>query len=120
MEDLTLETVAKGSAPERFQMALKDLIENALDPNTEPEAKRSITMKFTFQPNDTREMAMQSLQVTTRLAPRRAVQDVMYFGANRRTGEIVATCNDPAQLELGEDPNKSDVVPISNSDRRVN
>lgn len=119
MKDLTLKTVARGSAEEGFNFALKELVENALDPNTEPEAKRTIIMKFEFTPNDTRELAVTQLTTTTKLAPRKPVQDVMYFGKNRRTNELVATCRDPSQLEIGEDPDKSDVVPISNSDRRA-
>lgn len=112
MEDLTLNTVAKGAAPERFQDELARLVENVLDPNTDPEAVRSITLTLKVKPHESREQATVALEVKSKLAPPKAVPDVMYLGKARDTGELVATRYDPAQLKLGEDPAERTVLPI--------
>ena len=42
--DLSLETIASGTVPEKFQRALEKVLENILDPNTDAKAKRQITV----------------------------------------------------------------------------
>jgi hypothetical protein len=119
MQDLTLATIAKGAAPERFQDELARVVANILDVNTDPEAIRAITMTVKIKPSESREMATVALEVKSKLAPPKAVPDTMYFGRSKKDGELVATRWDPAQLELGEDAEERDVLPINHSKREA-
>lgn len=113
MQNLTLDTVAKGAAPERFQDELEKIVANILDPNTDPEAVRAITLTVKVKPSESREMATVLLEVKSKLAPPKGVPDTMYFGRSKKDGELVATRYDPSQLELGEDPEERDVLPMN-------
>lgn len=118
MQDVTLDTIAGGALPELFDHALKECVVNMLDPNTDPKAARGITITIEMKPGDSREQAIMKAQVKTKLAAPKPTPDVMYFGQSKRTGEIVATRYDPQQLELGEDPDDRDVVPLPHDQNR--
>ena len=54
LEPARLHTMAMGRADEVFTRELQRVIENVLDQNTDPEAKRTITVEFTFKSDHTR------------------------------------------------------------------
>lgn len=119
-QDLTLDTIAGGAIPERFQVELVEVIKNILDPNTSAKAKRTITVKVVFTPTEQRDAAGVTAEVTKKLAPASAVGDLAYMG--RRGDQVVATRFDPGQRSLpldGKSPDDESVVPISNSERRA-
>jgi hypothetical protein len=49
-EQLTIVNIANGAAVELFDRELTELLRNINDANTDPEAKRSITLEFVFSP----------------------------------------------------------------------
>ena len=61
-ETLTLENLGNGAAVELFDEALEKVLKNIMDPNTDPKAERSITMKVTFKPDENRDMAPVTLR----------------------------------------------------------
>lgn len=83
-------TLAKGALDEKLNIALKDVIENLLDPNTDHKNKRKITIDMKFQTDDTRELA--SIEVSTKvsLAPSMPVATKMLIGRDFVSGQIVA------------------------------
>lgn len=68
-EEITLTNLAGGAAEERFNEALRDVLINIVDPNTEATAERTVTLTVKLKPDDSREMAATSVDVKTKLAP---------------------------------------------------
>lgn len=96
--EVSLETIAGGAAPERWDHELRKVLKNVMDPNTDPGAKRSITLTVEFQPSTSRTSMQATLQVKSKLAPTRAVQVPLHLG--ERGGQLVAIGYDPNQPSL--------------------
>jgi len=114
LQEVTLETVAQGAAPERFQHEWNRLLENIQDPNTGPEVVREVTIKVKVKPSGDRDSAQVALEVKSKLAPPAPVGDLIYMG--KKDGRLVAIGRDPGQRGLFDKGDDADgVVPI---DRR--
>ncbi len=98
---LTLDSVGNGIASEKFQRELAAVLENILDPNTEPDAKREINLKFSFKANEDRDELRISVEASSKLAGSKA------FGATAFVGRVdnqpVAVIYNPKQLNLPSD-----------------
>ena len=107
-EKLSLATLAGGGAIERFDDALVQVVENICDVNTDPKAKRKITLTVTFAPNEERDYGDVSIDCKPTLAPPRPVPTIAFFG--KRGGEYIAVESNPKQGKLfepdPEDPSK--------------
>lgn len=53
--EMDLATLAGGGVMEQFKEALEEIGRNIIDPNTDAEAKRSVTITVTFKPDRKRE-----------------------------------------------------------------
>lgn len=95
---VTLMTLADGAALELFQKALKTVLENIDDPNTDAEAKRAIRLEFNFSPDDERRVGSVEVKCSTKLAGIRGAHTLIYMG--RHQGELVAVEHNPKQVEL--------------------
>jgi hypothetical protein len=104
MNVVTLETIARGAAPELFQEELSKVIKNILDPNTEAEAKRQITLTFTFYPSEDRESCATDVGVSRKDAPVHRASTTLFLGIHMN--EPVAIEQDPKQMGLFEQPPK--------------
>lgn len=112
LKEITLETVAGGAAPERFQKEWNRLLANAQDPNTDPETVRSVTVTVKVKPRPDRDSAALVLEVTSKLAPSAPVADLIYMG--RDGDRFVAVGRDPRQKELfTRDDEEGSVLPIN-------
>ena len=58
LKQLNLNNIKGGAAVEMFEQELARVLENINNPNTEPDATREITMKFTFKPAKDRSSAI--------------------------------------------------------------
>lgn len=85
---INLETLAGGAFAEKLNEALAQVAENIQNPNTDPTAKRGISVSIKFTPNKTRQMASTTISVQTKLAPTEAIDTQLVMGMNMRTGEI--------------------------------
>jgi len=79
-ERISLLTICQGSAPERFDHELQQVLENIMDPNREATAAREIILKVTIKPDEDRELLRTSLIVTKKLAPLAPVKSTALFG----------------------------------------
>lgn len=95
---VTLETLAKGAAVERFEAALREVLENIADPNTKAEAVRTITVTCAIRPDKHRRTAAVSVNAVPKLAPNEPVATSIYLA--RRAGVPLATEFDPEQGSL--------------------
>lgn len=88
-EKMTLATICDGAVQERIERALEKISENILDPNTEPDKKRSLTVTLTMKPNkDDREDIMVEATVNMKLAADAGIKTQFYLNKNLESGAI--------------------------------
>ena len=100
-ETVSLPTIANGAATERFEDEMETVLDNILDPNTEAEVKRSITIKITLKPNADRDQAAVLIESSSKLAPFKAVGSGLFMG--RRHGKACAVEHNPKQMQMAWD-----------------
>lgn len=87
---IDLEDYANGALSERVNGAFYEVAKNILDPNTNAEKKRSITVTITFAPAKNRQTANIDISCKTSLAPPENVQTTMVMGKDLKTGAVDA------------------------------
>jgi hypothetical protein len=97
-EYVTLENLGHGAAAEMFQAELARVVENVSDPNTKPEAVRSVTLKLKIKPNKDRTFCAVEISCDGKLASLQPFETQMYVGMDK--GKGVATEYNPAQGNL--------------------
>ena len=88
MIEISLDKLAGGELGEQFQEAAKKVIANMLDPNTPYKNKRGITIKLTFEQNESRNDVVVGLAVETKLAPQAPIRTNFSLGKDLRTGDL--------------------------------
>ena len=74
--------LAAGAVPERVQEAFKKVMDNILDPNTKATTKRSITVTYTFAPDEDRTDIRIGIEVKEKTAPLKSVSTGLYMIAD--------------------------------------
>ncbi|MDD5006340.1 MAG: replication terminator protein [Candidatus Omnitrophica bacterium] len=110
-EIVSLETLKEGAVSERFNIALQEVLDNILDPNTEPVKARSINLKFSFKPNQDRDFCAVSISSDVKLAPISSLGTEFFIG--KQDGKLVACERSLRQTNLLADtPLPDNVKPI--------
>ena len=88
-EKLTMATICDGAVQEKVDRALRAVADNIMDPNTDANKKRSITMKITLQPKeDDREDVAVSVEVTKSLAPETGIRTQLFITKDIESGAM--------------------------------
>lgn len=87
---INLETFANGALAERMNQALKEVLENIADKNTDSKPKRKLTVDMTFATDEERELTEVTITAKTKLAPRSAVATKIIIDKDL-TGEVIGT-----------------------------
>ena len=88
-EKLTLASLFGGALQEQADRALRKISENIMDPNTDPEKKRSLTIKLIFKPSpDDNEDVSVTYETTVSLAPEIGGSTQMFITKDLRSGRI--------------------------------
>ena len=87
---INLETFANGALAERMNQALKEVLENIADKNTDSKPKRKLTVDMTFATDEERELTEVTITAKTKLAPRSAVATKIIIDKDI-TGEVIGT-----------------------------
>jgi hypothetical protein len=103
-QPVTLFTLANGAAAELFDEELTKVVQNILDPNTEADTVREISLKVRIVPDDTRRMASVSVQVVSKIGPIIGAATQFFFG--KRAGQCFAVEANPSQGQLFDKPAK--------------
>lgn len=98
-ETVSLESIGAGAAVERFQLALQEVLNNIIDPNTDAKKARVITLKITMKPDENREFSDAQISVGTTLAPITPVKTKIFIGRDAK-GQGVACEYDPGQMQI--------------------
>ena len=108
-EVLNLANIGDGAAMEMFDLELRRILKNIMDPNTEPKAHREIVLKVKFRPDEERDLAAVDVAVSSKLAGSRAFLTRVIFGKDHR-GRVEAREFETGQQSLFE--NNGKVIPM--------
>lgn len=90
MNKVELKDLVGGALQEKFSKAFEKVVENLQDQNTSFKVKRGITIKLTFDQNESRDDVSVSVDVSEKLAPQAGMKTSFYIGKDLKTGEIFA------------------------------
>lgn len=90
MEKIELQSLVGGALQEEFEKSFEKVVKNLQDLNTSYRDKRSITIKMTFEQNETRDDVKTSITVAEKLAPQQGLNTAFYIGRDLETGKVVA------------------------------
>lgn len=121
MSQIDLNTFAEGQLREAFQGSFEKVIKNMNDPNCRATAKREITMKLVFSPNEWRDQFKVVVSTKEKLAAKFPVETLIYMGKDLTTGQIEyeeagtglrgqMTINDYIQAEPAAEAEKPETV----------
>jgi hypothetical protein len=86
--EIKLDELAGGAVHEKFNREMKRVLANIMDPNTDPEKKRKITITLTIAGDENRMTTNVSVAAKSTLAPARDVSTKLVIGEDPR-GNIV-------------------------------
>ncbi|WP_053985020.1 hypothetical protein [Niameybacter massiliensis] len=87
---LKLDNLAGGAVQERFNQALKEVMENIADPNTDWKKKRKLIINLTFETKEDRDLTEVTIDTKVSLAPRSSVGTKILIDRDL-DGEILGT-----------------------------
>lgn len=97
-EEVTLSNICGGSVEEVFQREWASLLANIGDINTDPEAKRKLTLEFTITPFEDRSGAKVTFACKSKIVPVEAVSGTVFL--QRKGLGFVAVPHDPQQIRM--------------------
>lgn len=80
--------MARGGFLERVDYEMPSIIANILDPNTKATAKRTLTIKMEFLPDDDRTSIVTSFSMKSGLAPANPLRTTLYISGEDSTGAV--------------------------------
>lgn len=111
-EIMDINKLAGGAIQESIHYGLEEVFKNILDPNTEPEKARKLTITMELKPDESRQIIKTKTTCKTSLVPTNSITTQMLLG---KEGEkIVAT-----EL-LKHDPNQIDIEELEDSNKIIN
>lgn len=87
---INLETFADGAFAEKVNIALKEVLGNIADPNTDWKLKRKLTLDITFQSGEDRELAELSIVAKPKLAPAKPLATKIVIGTDGKGGILAS------------------------------
>lgn len=117
---INLEQFADGALAEKFNTALKEVLENIADPNTPYATKRKLTIDLTFETDEERELSVVAIETKTKLAQPKGVATKIIIDRDGKGGIIASEYGkqirgqryiqvDEETGEILEPQNKSDI-----------
>lgn len=85
---ISLDRLCGGALLERVTLAMGQIARNIMDPNTNPEKARTLTIKLTFKPDKGRRGIKTSISTNITLAPPESDETMLLIGQDLRTGRI--------------------------------
>ena len=99
-----LNSFADGAMAERFNQELQKVLDNIVDPNTDPKKVRKVTLTVSISSNDKRELANVSVQAKSTMSPAKNIETQLLMdydsngkvtGAELKSGAKGQTYLDP-------------------------
>jgi hypothetical protein len=96
-----LASIDRGGALEVFDSALQEVLDNCQDPNTSPEATRTVTLTLKIKPNARRNSATMTYAVKAGTAPPMAAEVPLFLGKVNGKG-WASQFTPPGQVTMDE------------------
>lgn len=108
--DIDINALAGGALLERLNIELQRLAENISDPNTKPDAIRSVTIEIKVKPDETRSIAVSEIHVKSKLAPSRGIPTKFIVDRDNTGKAVIAELKSGAkdQLMIDDDGDLAD------------
>ena len=87
MAKITFESIAGGELAERFRVALAQIGRNIMDPNSDPDVSRGMTINLKFKPNESGGINVE-FDIKTILAGFRNGKSLFLIAQDARSGRI--------------------------------
>lgn len=109
---INLEKFAEGALAEKMNGALKEVLENIQDPNTDFKLKRKLTLEMTFVSGEDRELAEVSMIAKTKLAPNKPIATKIVIGTDGKGGVLASEYKKqvPGQSVMRVDDTTGEVI----------
>lgn len=120
--NLNLSNLADGAVQEKMDHELKRVLQNILDPNTDFDKARTVTVTISMKSNEQRNSLTTDVSVKSKLAPQKSVSTTVLVGRDDNTGQIQAAellSNAPGQtfIDIEDGVLKTDTgTPIDDID----
>lgn len=89
MDSKSILEMSRGAILERVDYEMGKVIDNVLDINTKPDAKRKLTITLELTPSADRQQITVKTTAKTTLTPTDPVTTALYITSNPTTGELV-------------------------------
>lgn len=106
--------VANGAIQERLQVELHKIIKNIVDPNTEAEKPRAITIKLEFKPTEYRDSVFVKADIVSKLQPYKGINAQLAI-QETDSEPLVMEVKHPTQISMFEDDKK--IIKMMNVDK---
>jgi hypothetical protein len=100
---INIGNVCGGAMVEAFELRLREVLNNIMDPNTEARKSREVRLVLTISPKDDRVTLNTEFQCTTKLAGMIPATSLMYVGKDEE-GTLYALTEDPRQMHFFTPP----------------
>lgn len=114
---ISLDRLCGGALLERFTSEMGKIARNIMDPNTDPEKNRTLTIKLTFKPDKSRRGIKTTIHTSVGLAPMVSEETMLMVGQDLRSGRIeMSEYGDQSQaISVAGDsiPVRAEVVPTA-------
>lgn len=109
---INLETFADGALAEKVNMALREVLQNITDPNTDYKVKRKLTVDMTLTTGEDRELTEVNIVAKTKLAPSKALSAKIVIGSDGKGGVLASEYKKqvPGQSVMRVDEETGEVV----------
>lgn len=112
---ISMDRFKGGVLLELFNRGMRDITRNIMDPNTDSEKVRVLTLKLKFKPDKSRRSVKTDFSANVTLAPPLAEETVMLIGLDARTGNIqmseIDDQSNAVSVQGNMIPVKAEVVP---------
>lgn len=88
--NLNLSELSNGAIQEKIDRELKKVMQNILDPNTDFNKARKVSITISMSANEQRNSITTDVAVKSTLAPQKSVSTTVLVGRNEQTGQIQA------------------------------
>ena len=120
-KEVTIESIGQGALAEMFADEMAKVVANIMDPNTEPERLRTITMKVKIKPSKDRSICHTEILCESKLAPALGVATQMIVGMEG--DKAVASELVQGTLSFDDEQNKvvdeqtGEIIPIAGGEK---
>ncbi|KFX56140.1 replication terminator protein [Clostridium botulinum] len=109
---INLEKFAEGALAEKVNIALKEVLSNIADPNTDWKTKRKLTIDITFESQEDRQLALLDIKTKKKLAEPKSIGTRIIIDTDGKGGILASEYKKqiPGQSTMRVDEETGEIV----------